>query len=72
MKYPKHLRVSVLQALEAFNAVTVRWVQEGAHTEEEVEGWRADIRQIMESGTDRDILDLCGLWRGIAEKVLGG
>lgn len=66
MKYPAHLRAAVVQFRADFNVVTGRWVRQGWHSAVEVESWRVEIRRIMESGTDRDIQDVCKCWRGMA------
>ena len=72
MRYPAHLRDQIRQFRADFNAVTARWVEEGCHSPEEVEAWRVEIRLIVESegSTDRDVLDVCWVWRKVAEKMM--
>lgn len=72
MKYPAHLQDPVRQFVRDFAAVTGNWVWQGWHLPSEVEAWRQEIRVVMESGTDGDVLDVCRVWRGFAENMRKG
>lgn len=70
LQVPAVLGPMVRQFAADFSAVTGRWVAEGWHSADEVEGWRQEIRKIMQSANSEnsDITDLCGVWREMAMK----
>lgn len=80
MQVPRELSAAVRQFVQDFERVTNRWVREGWHQPAEVEGWRAVIREDMQSAkgansaidsrpqADR-IRAWCGTFRELAVKL---
>lgn len=83
MRVPDQCRAEVQHFARDFRAVTHAWVAQGHHTADEVEAWRAVIRQDMETEAGVDpaidnrprevrIRAWCKTFRAAMERLGGG
>lgn len=69
---PARLVPMVRQCKADFVHVTRVWVRRGWHSDSDVEQMHAAVLEIVQSGDEQEIEDVCRLWSGIAQRAERG